>query len=913
MLGRAPGAFEGGHVSRPLKMTCVAILAALVACKGDSGAAGTRGDKGETGAIGATGPQGPAGTTTTTTTTTPSIDCSNPAQARLYTAQPAVVARGTAMTDASGKATLAGAAKGATLGVGGVTFTAIDTGTPTATQFLLGADDAATAAHLAAAINGHASVSLVAKATAAGAVVTLAAQNHGVAGNYVQLAGSSAITATAFSGGSGTGKGLLTVDGLQFRDLNASGQLEPYEDWRLAEICRAKDLVSRMSVAEKVGLMYEGGGVGSGSADGSVPASAQVNVTGGHVRQGLIRLGSFTAPQMAVYTNHLQELSESQPLGVPVVITSDPSHGFSQSTNASTGAVTEGYGTLLTPWPQPLGLGAANEAALTKLYGDVVRREFMGIGLRWQLGPQADLATEPRWARVQNVFGENAVEVAKHVKACIQGFQGSDAGNLKNGIAATMKHFPGAGPDNDGMDSHSAPGRYNVFPGNMFKYHQVPFKAAIEAGSAAVMPCYSIFKDQLDYDPLQVGSAFSKEMITDYLKKELGFDGLVTSDWGTMSSSIWGVEALTQPERAALFLKAGSHQLGSDSYTIVQAAFDQGLVTEAGEIDPAATKILEVSFKLGIFENPYVDPAAPGVRTKQNLLDGFVAQKKAIVILRNADHAGSTRYLPISGAAAQDVNGDGKVSVYFDGVQKGLVAADATKADPLTDAPVSLGAYDYTQTGVAGKLDVASEPDITKADLAVLRITSRKGTYFGLDAGVPLSFDAPVTGLQADGGLSAAIKDRNKVIDALRVRDGYTKSDGTVVAAANPKLKIVLVMHMDRPGIVKPFINGLTTLDETAGVPGSYPLVSDPANVRASTTGGTGVDGFLVEFGAFDRAVLDVLFNKNVPTSPAGYVYGTARLPMEIPSTDAEVSAQYEDVPEDTVNPTFRLGAGATF
>ena len=131
----------------------------------------------------------------------------------------------------------------------------------------------------------------------------------------------------------------------------------------------------------------------------------------------------------------------------------------------------------------------------------------------------------------------------------------------------------------------------------------------------------------------------------------------------------------------------------------------------------------------------------------------------------------------------------------------------------------------------------------------MLRITARKGAYFGLDAGVPLSFDGPLPSGSTDSTIAPAIKDRNRVIDLFRARDGYTDSTGAAVAATNPTLKIVLVVHIDRPGIVKPFINGLVTLDETPGVAGSYPLVSNEANVNATvvTTGthGAGVDAVL--------------------------------------------------------------------
>lgn len=341
-----------------------------------------------------------------------------------------------------------------------------------------------------------------------------------------------------------------------------------------------------------------------------------------------------------------------------------------------------------------------------------------------------------------------------------------------------------------------------------------------------------------------------------------------------------------------------------------------------------------MAFKLGLFENPYVaDEDATAVRSDANMLAGFAAQKKAIVMLLNRAHeveppVGSifytppdtaTSFLPIDGSRFTDAdedgtadageydcdaNADGTIAVYYDGVVDGLVS-NPDAPDQLTTI---LGGYDYTSAGGDGALPIASVDSLENADIAILRVTSRKGYYFGYDAGVPLSFDGPFTGEATDDTIAAAITDRNRVIDALRVRDGYTTSNGTAVAPANPDLRIIVVMHMDRPGIVEPFIQGLTTLDETPGVPNSYPLVSDTAN--HDTTGRTGIDGFLVEFGAFDRAVLDFLFNTN---QIEGWTYGSAVLPMELPSTDEAVAAQYEDVPADSLNPTFRLGSGMTY
>lgn len=723
-------------------------------------------------------------------------------------------------------------------------------------------------------------------------------------------------------------KAAITVGGLQFRDLNANGTLDLYEDWRWAPICRAKDLVTKMTVAQKIGLMSEGSTIGSGSADGVLTSGAVNSIAGDLRRQSLIRFSAArSAAEMATYLNNVQALCEGMPLGIPFVITADPVHGIGMSTNATSGAQSISATANVSHWPYPMGLGAINDPQVTFQYGDTVRREFKAMGFRWQLGPMADLATEPRWARVQNVFGENAFHVAKHTKACIEGFQAGQAGGLKDGIAATMKHFPGAGPNDDGKDSHSRAGKYNVFPGGAFLYHSISFQAAIDAGSAAVMPCYSIFLD--DHDPELVGAAHSPTIITDYLKGQLGFDGMITGDWGAVGGSAWGMEAATGAEKAASYVKAGSHQLGSDSHTLVQAAYDQGLLTDA-DIDGAAAKILEMSFKLGIFENPYSDPAAATatVRSQELLQAGFDAQKKAIVLLRNGgntnagrlpilnsryrDGAGPTAGQPDVGEFVNDADGDGQIEVFFDGVTDALAGTDQYSA--------FLGDYAYTDpgngtTGTAGfTLPIVQAADAATADIAVLRITARKGTYFGLDEGVPLSFDKPFPGISNDGGYAAAVRDAHKVIDLFRIRDGYTDSTGAPVAAANPSLKIVLVMHMDRPGVVKPFVNGLTTLDETPGVPGSYPLVSLQANVNqaapsvGSATAHLPVDSFLVEFGAYDRAVLDFIFAKN---PIGGWTYGAARLPVEIPSSDEDVERQYEDLPADSWNPTYALGAGS--
>jgi hypothetical protein len=311
-----------------------------------------------------------------------------------------------------------------------------------------------------------------------------------------------------------------------------------------------------------------------------------------------------------------------------------------------------------------------------------------------------------------------------------------------------------------------------------------------------------------------------------------------------------------------------------------------------------------------------VDPATANanVRKATDRTAGFVTMKTSIVLLKNADHAGgSNRYLPINGTRMttggsptymNDTNASGAIEVYYDGTVDSLAGTDS-----FTDL---FGTYDYTSPSGTSALAVKGVTDITQADIAVIRIGTRGGSQ---SAGIPLSYDGVLTpeelNFSTDTSLTTSLGYKQKVLDAFRVRDGYKKSDGTPVAATNPTLKIVLVVGVSRPPIVRGFVQGLVSLDELSGVPGSYPSMSDEANIRQTGLTyppGGGVDALLMEFGTVDRAVLDFVFNTNVPT---GVTYGAARLPMEIPSTDAEVKAQYEDLPDDTWSPTYRQGAGS--
>src|SRR5439155_9972037 len=188
--------------------------------------------------------------------------------------------------------------------------------------------------------------------------------------------------------------------------------------------------------------------------------------------------------RMAEWYNRLQALAEDTRLAIPVTISSDPRHAFSNN------PLTSLFAGAFSLWPEPIGLAATGDEALVEQFGDIPRQEYLAVGIRVALHPMADLATEPRWARISGTFGEDAQLSARLTAAYIRGFQGAALG--PHSVACMTKHFPGGGPQKDGEDPHFSYGREQVYPGNNFDYHLIPFAAAFDAGTAQIMPYYGV-------------------------------------------------------------------------------------------------------------------------------------------------------------------------------------------------------------------------------------------------------------------------------------------------------------------------------------------------------------------------------------------------------------------------------------
>ena len=434
----------------------------------------------------------------------------------------------------------------------------------------------------------------------------------------------------------------LKQDGITFRDLNKNGRLDAYEDPRRPIEERVEDLLKQMTLEEKAGMLFQTM-IGM-NKDGTIlektglyplPQSSDMIVQ--RLMNHFNILEGSDPRHMAEWNNRIQKLAERTRLGIPVTISTDPRHAFSQNPLAS---MTAGS---FSQFPEQTGLAATRDVELVQQFGDIARQEYLAVGIRLALHPMADLATEPRWGRANGTFGEDAELSAKMTAAYIRGFQGETLD--KQSVACMTKHFPGAGPQKDGEDAHFAYGREQVYPGNQFDYHLKPFEAAFKAGTAQIMPYYGMPVDT----PLEeVGFGFNRDVITGLLREKYGFDGVVCTDWmllhgmkilgrEIMPAKAWGVEHLSVADRAQKAIEAGVDQFGGEACpeVIIQLVRD-GKVSEE-RIDQSIRRLLRDKFRLGLFDNPFVDVEAAEkiVGQVEFRKAGELAQRKSIVLLKN--------------------------------------------------------------------------------------------------------------------------------------------------------------------------------------------------------------------------------------------------------------------------------------
>lgn len=491
---------------------------------------------------------------------------------------------------------------------------------------------------------------------------------------------------------------ILALAGLKFKDLNKNGRLDPYEDWRLPAAARATDLLARMSVAQKVGFMlvsttrlqndwsFEApktkDPIASGFNEDDLVATTNIfthkplpvpimtaagttkGVTQFHLRHFILR-ANVGARTTAEWANRLQALCESDALGIPAIVASNPRNHVTAAAAIGTSVGT----TAFSQWPSELGLSAMRDLALTREFADIARQEWAATGLRKGYMYMADLATEPRWQRVEGTFGENAEWAGQLLTQVVLGFQGRQLGPTS--VALTTKHFPGGGAGRGGQDPHFEWGKTEVFPGGLLAHNLLPFKAAIKAGTSAIMPYYSL-PEGTKYEPIAYG--YNKGILQGLLRAELGFQGIINSDTGPIEMMPWGAETLSITQRYHRALQAGINLFSGTADPTELLRTVQSNPADLPLVNDSVRRLLLEKFALGLFENPYVDEAAAEkiVNNTRFRERAGVALRKSVVLLRN-----DARALPLPA----------RTKVYFEVYQKQYGAPAAGPGQAYQPSP----------------------------------------------------------------------------------------------------------------------------------------------------------------------------------------------------------------------------------
>ena len=453
---------------------------------------------------------------------------------------------------------------------------------------------------------------------------------------------------------------IILKEGSKYRDLNRNGKIDIYEDNNFSAEQRAADLLSKMSLEEKVGQMFhppislKGGAISeimnlaSGKGD-----STESLILNKHISHFNL-YGSPSPLELSKKLNYLQRVSEKSRLAIPLTISSDPIHEVPRGGGIAAFSL-KGF----SKWPSQLGFAATRDSQTIKEFAEIAGKEYLAVGIRTALHPMSDLATEPRWARNFGTFGSNANLSSEFTKAYMDGFQGKRID--KKSVLTMVKHFPGGGPQEDGLDPHLYSGRNQIYPGDNFNYHLKPFEEAINNGLKVIMPYYGIPIDQTSEN---VAMAYNKDILTDLLREKLGFNGVICTDWGIISGRHWGVDNLSIKERYKKSIDAGVDQYGGESSPkyILDLVKDNEITEE--RINFSVKKILINKFELGLFDEPFVDEQSviKKVGIEPYINKGILAQKKSVVLLKN-DKNDNKNVLPLSKG----------VKVFSDGFDKSIL------------------------------------------------------------------------------------------------------------------------------------------------------------------------------------------------------------------------------------------------
>jgi beta-glucosidase len=669
-----------------------------------------------------------------------------------------------------------------------------------------------------------------------------------------------------------SGVQLLEDKGFAFKDLNQNGQLDVYEDWRKSPEERAKDLASQLSIDEIAGLMLY-------SSHQRVPSEELTEAQQKFLKEDNLRAVLITSVKdtrtAVIWNNNMQAFTESVGHGVPSNTSSDPRNQASADMEFNAGA-----GGDISLWPSSLGLAATFDPALVEEFGRIASAEYRALGIATALSPQIDIATEPRWWRFSGTFGEDPNLTTDMARAYCDGFQTSPKDKRLNGawgwesVNAMAKHWYGYGAEEAGRDGHFGHGKFCVYPGDNLKMHKQAFvEGAFHlnggTGSAtAIMPVYSILWNQAP-DSSNVGGTYSDFVIRQELREGAGFDGVVCTDWNVTydctsmdtngNGKPWGVEDLSVAERHYRAILVGTDQFGGNNDKVPVLEAYQMFVDNFGEqaarerFEKSAYRLTLNSFRTGLFENPYLDPAESEaiVGCPEFMAKGYEAQLKSVVMLKNHENA-----LPV----AQ------KAKVYLP-----KRYYPSTKA--IFFGGMSQDKWDWMikPESVSPYYEVVENPEEADFALVAIKQPATQMGYEQSDIDKGGNGYVPIT-LQYD--TYTATDAREQSIAGGDPLESFTNRSykGKTVQAKNRE-DMVLVQETKKAMGDKPVVVVLET---------GNPVVLSEIEPYA--------DAILVSFEVQNQALMELICGNSEPS---------ALLPMQMPANMSTVEKQFEDKPFD--------------
>jgi len=685
-----------------------------------------------------------------------------------------------------------------------------------------------------------------------------------------------------------------------FRDLSGDGILNPFEDWRLSPMERAQDLAARLDIEQLSGLMLFGPHEFS-VVDGLSPLQRDY-IGDSHVRS-LLHAADNNVANSVLWNNEIQAFIETESVAsglplIPAIIASDPrSTPLGGHTLALDGSafIEAGTGQFVSQWPENLGLAATHNVALVQGAAGMQAQEYRALGIRWALGPQVDLASDPRWGRNWQTFGESVSLASDLTEVFVNAMQG-------NGVATTIKHFPadGAGEGGRASTALDGSGAFSVFPGGAQDDHLAVFMAGLN--SAAVMTSFAVNID-INGNPIWGDNAWSVayNRAEIELLRNLGWEGVIVTDWFVPADPErpllpagrrWGIEQEAWAGIPAYeyyrILSAGVDVFGGmnnlarvlEAYDVWQAAYEAGdeNINAQARWRQTGVRVLNLMFEADTFDNPFVvlEDSLAIVGSQAKVDAGIDAQLNSVVMLKNdgviaaqdlAGLAGLTVYVPANYSRTHNwqtdtftVNAGPSLSV---NVLEGLVGAVVTDEVVLT--PEGDGVEEFIM------------PDLSNVDLILIGMTTpQAGSGFNAATGefFPRSLQwRPYT---ADGDNVRRVSIGGLILeDGSRENRSYFGNTGTAsneshldtferavaaVAASGRDIPIIVVLHA----------GGAATFIPTE-------IYSDANSI-------------LIGYHVAQEAVIRVALGLHEPNG---------RLPIGMPASMDAVEASYEDVPMD--------------